>query len=299
MRRLPSFSALRAFEAAARLGSFSLACQELHLTPSAVSHQVRSLEGYFGRPLFIRHNRHNELTADGQRLLTSPSPAFDAIEVACSELSPGPRKKSLAIHCSPSFASKWLGPRLPDFMRQHPSTTIRLSSGAEPVELVGSEAIDAAISYGATPERPELVTEPLGLEEVSALCTPAMAAGFDCTDLSRLADLVLIESLISPVRWSDWFVANGLKRPPVRGAPSFDRGALAISAARQGLGVALESRRFAYEELAAGELVPLGGDRYHGVTTDLHYLSYRSGQKSADIIAPFREWLFDQIASGS
>jgi LysR family glycine cleavage system transcriptional activator len=299
MRRVPSFSALRAFEAAARLGSFSLACQELHLTPSAVSHQVRSLEGYFGHPLFIRHNRHNELTADGQRLLTSLSPAFDAIEVACSELSPSPRKKSLAIHCSPSFASKWLGPRLPDFMRQHPSIAIRLSSGAEPIELVGSEAIDAAVTYGGVLEWPGLITEPLGPEEVSAFCTLAMAAEFGSADLSRLADLALIESLVSPVRWSDWFVANGLKRPPVRGAPSFDRGALAISAARQGLGVALESRRFAHEELAAGELVPLGGDRFHRVTADLHWLSYRSGKKSANIIAPFRGWLFDQIASES
>jgi LysR family glycine cleavage system transcriptional activator len=85
----------------------------------------------------------------------------------------------------------------------------------------------------------------------------------------------------------------------VRRALSFDPGALAISAARQGLGVALESRRVAYEELAAGELVLLGGDCFHCVTTDPHYLSYRSGQKSADIIAPFREWLFDQIASES
>jgi LysR family glycine cleavage system transcriptional activator len=279
MRRLPSFSALRGFEAAARLGSFSLACKELHLTPSAISHQVRSLEAYFGRALFIRRNRCNELTQEGRRLLVGLSPAFDAIEVACTELKPGPRRKTLAIHCSPSFASQWLGPNLPDFVKRNPSIAIRLTSSAEPTDLLGSEEIDAVISYGSAIDSPGLVSESLGAEEVVALCSPDLAARFDPSDPLSLTALPLIESTVSLVRWSDWFVANGMEGSQLKDGVAFDRGALAIAAARQGMGVTLEAQRFAREDRATGKLVLLGGTRFMGITRELHFLTYRAGPK--------------------
>ena len=120
MRRLPSFFSLRAFEAAARLGGFTQAGEALHLTPSAISHQVRALETWFGRALFTRSVRKVTLTADGQRLLEQLSQAFDQIEDACAQLRPPEAGSELAVHCSPSFAAKWLGPRLPQFMAAHP-----------------------------------------------------------------------------------------------------------------------------------------------------------------------------------
>ncbi|MGH1571275.1 LysR family transcriptional regulator [Methylobacterium sp. P31] len=147
MRRIPSFPALRAFEAAARLGSFARASAELHLTPSAVSHQIRALERWFGQPLFRRANRQATLTADGQRLLSGLTDAFDAIEAVCAELSPPP-PSSLAVHCTPSFAAKWLGPRLPAFLETHPGIAIRLSTSADPVDLGRREEIDMLIAYG-------------------------------------------------------------------------------------------------------------------------------------------------------
>jgi DNA-binding transcriptional LysR family regulator len=296
MRRLPSFSALRAFEAAARLGSFSLACKELHLTPSAISHQVRSLEDYFGHPLFIRRNRYNELTHEGRRLLVGLSPAFDAIEVACARLKPGPRRKTLAIHCSPSFASQWLGPALPDFVKRNPSMAIRITSSAEPADLLGSEEVDAVISYGSAIDSPGLVRESLGAEEVVALCSPDLAARFDPDDPLSLTALPLICSTVSPVRWSDWFVANGMECAQLNEGVAFDRGALAIAAARQGLGVALEARRFALEDLATGKLVLLGDSRFRSIMCELHFLTYRAGPKNAAIITPFRDWLFQRLA---
>jgi LysR family glycine cleavage system transcriptional activator len=296
MRRLPSFSALRGFEAAARLGSFSLACKELHLTPSAISHEVRSLEDYFGRPLFIRRNRCNQLTQEGRRLLVGLSPAFDAIEVACAELTPGPKRKTLAVHCSPSFASQWLGPSLPDFVKRNPSVAIRLTSSAEPANLFGSEGIDAVISYGSAMDSPGLVSESLGAEEVVAVCSPDIAARFDPSDPLSLAALPLIESTVSPVRWSDWFVANGMAGSPLKAGIAFDRGALAIAAARQGMGVTLEARRFAREDLATGKLVLLGGTPFMSIMRELHFLAYRAGPKNAAIITPFRDWLFQRLA---
>jgi DNA-binding transcriptional LysR family regulator len=133
MRRIPNFVLLRAFEAAARLESFTLAASELHLTQSAISHQVKELEQYFGRPLFHRRNRRVETTSEGRRLHESLGRVFDVIEAACAEVTLDPLAQVLAVHCAPSFAVKWLGPRLPEFMQTHPNVTIRLSSDAEPI----------------------------------------------------------------------------------------------------------------------------------------------------------------------
>ena len=105
MQRIPSLHALRAFEAAARLGSFARASEELHLTPSAISHQVRALEQHLARALFMRANRQVILTPDGERLLAGLSPAFGIIQVVCAELSPRSQSHDLSVHCAPSFAA--------------------------------------------------------------------------------------------------------------------------------------------------------------------------------------------------
>jgi DNA-binding transcriptional LysR family regulator len=290
LRKLPSFFALRAFEAAARLNSFTLAGRELHLTPSAISHQVRSLEEYFGKPLFERRNRRIEVTEDGARLLGGLTGAFDAIEAICAELGPSPRRNSLVVHCAPSFAAKWLGPRLPDFMRRHPEISLQLLSGAGPIDLMRRDELDVAIIYGGAAPSAGTVIEPLGDEDVTAFCRPDMAAA----DPSRLT---LIESSVSPVRWSDWFQLNNLSMPAQQARPSFDRGALAISAACQGLGVALETRRFAQDELDCGELVELGQGRLKAIRRPMHFLCYRDGHKSAAPITAFRNWLLECVAA--
>jgi LysR family transcriptional regulator, glycine cleavage system transcriptional activator len=136
MRRLPSFHALRAFEAAARLGSFVRASEELHLTASAISHQVRALEEYFGRHLFEAGSRAKVLTDDGARLAAGLAHAFDAMETACAEVTPKASASTLTVHCAPTFAAKWLGPRLSSFMECHPSISIRMSTGAGSYDLI-------------------------------------------------------------------------------------------------------------------------------------------------------------------
>jgi len=138
------------------------------------------------------------------------------------------------------------------------------------------------------------VIEPLGDEDVTALCRPDLAQNFDPADPSHLT---LIESSVSPVRWSDWFQLNGLIMPAQQARPSFDRGALAISAACQGLGVALESRRFAMDELARGELVELGQGRLKAIRRPMHFLCYRDGHKGAAPITAFRSWLLECVAA--
>ena len=125
MRKIPNFVLLRAFESAARLESFTLAANELHLTQSAISHQIKELEEYFSKPLFIRRNRKVELNSEGKRLLDSLSRVFDVIEAACNEVGLAPESQVLALHCAPSFAINWLGPRLPTFVKKYPNITIR------------------------------------------------------------------------------------------------------------------------------------------------------------------------------
>ncbi|MFZ4407116.1 MAG: LysR substrate-binding domain-containing protein [Paracraurococcus sp.] len=294
MRRLPSFFALRAFEAAARLESFALAGAELHLSASAVSHQVRALEEWAGRRLFHRRSGQGvEPTPEGRALLGRLTPILDVLEEACATLRPEPGAQALAVHCAPSFAAKWLGPRLPGFMARHPGLGIRVTASAEPVDLARQAEIDLVIAYGAVPAQPGVVAEPLGTERVVALVAPGRAAGFDLAGPALPHGLVLIESAVSPVRWADWLALNGL-RPPAGGArPSFDRAAMAISAAAQGVGVALESTRLAAEELARGELIELGAGRCRGVERVLHHLCYRAAQRGLPKVAAFRAWLLE------
>ena len=299
MRQLPSFSALRAFEAAARLESFALAAAELHLSASAVSHQVRALEAQLGQGLFARRSGQGvEPTAAGRQLLARLTPILDELEAACAALRPEPAADAapLALHCVPSFAAQWLGPRLPGFLAAHPGITLRLTANADPVDLARQPGIDLAIAYGAAPAQPGVVAEPLGPEQVTALVAPALQARLDLAGRALPAGLTLIDSAVSPVRWEEWLALNRLGPPPAAPRPSFDRAAMAIAAAAQGVGVALESTRLAAGELARGELVVLGGGRFRGLPRVLHHLCTRAAQRGVPRIAAFRAWLLQEAA---
>lgn len=294
MRGLPSFHALRAFEAAARLGSFVRASQELHLTASAISHQVRALEEHFGRRLFEAGSRARVLTDDGARLSAGLVHAFDAMEAACAEVVPRASASTLTVRCAPSFAAKWLGPRLPGFMQRHPSIPIRMSTGAGSYDLIKDEATDVAIVYGDAPAGAGVSADPLGEESVIALCSPSLAAGLAGYSRRAMLALPLIESSVSPIRWSDWFAANGLGRHPQAPTTGFDRGALVVSAAVQGMGVALETERFVEAELASGQLAVLGGGQFRAMRRVLHHLLSRTGPHVPHRVRVFRSWLLEE-----
>ena len=294
MRQLPPLVAVIAFEAAARHESFLLASAELNLTPSAISHQVRNLEEWLHRKLFIRATRRLALTEDGKRLLGDLTPALSAIDDACAVLRPRPRRSQLAVHCAPSFAAKWLGPRLTGFMKAHPSVTIRLTSSAAPVSLAKDSSIDVHIAYGAAPVVKGVVVEPLGIEITAPLCSPKLLPKGRRISPQELLELVLIESQLNPVGWSDWCKFNRLKAPR-RESPSFDRGALSVAAAVDGMGVALETERFVEAELARGELVVLTGPRLRPIKRQLHYLCYRLSSEASPGLMSFSKWLMEEL----
>lgn len=289
---MPNYVLLRAFEAAARLESFTLAAKELHLTQSAISHQIKELEEYFGKPLFFRKNRKVEPTSEGRRLLESLSRIFDVIEAACNEVTLAPNSQVLALHCSPSFAAKWLSPRLPEFIKANPDITIRMTSGAEPIDLLRNQEIDVAISYQFTHTGPGITSVSLGEEKIIPMCSP------DLIDpkvpvKELMSKLTLIESSLNLHTWERWFEINHLKNPSSR-KMSFDRAALSISAAVDGIGAVLESVRFAERELSRGELVEIGQQIFLPTTDRTHFLSYRSNTKNSQKIKLFNEWIFSK-----
>ena len=289
---MPNYVLLRAFEAAARLESFTLAAKELHLTQSAISHQIKELEEYFGKPLFFRKNRKVEPTSEGRRLLESLSRIFDVIEAACNEVTLAPNSQVLALHCSPSFAAKWLSPRLPEFIKANPDITIRMTSGAEPIDLLRNQEIDVAISYQFTPTGPGITSVSLGEEKIIPMCSPdLMDPKVPVKEL--MSKLTLIESSLNLHTWERWFEINHLKNPSTR-KMSFDRAALSISAAVDGIGAVLESVRFAERELSRGELVEIGQQIFLPTTDRTHFLSYRSNTKNSQKIKLFNEWIFSK-----
>lgn len=298
MRKLPSFFSLRAFEAAARLGSFTLAAEELHLTTSAISHQVRALEKWCGKDLFIRQTRRVTLTMEGRLLQHKLTPAFDAIEDACAAFRQADERAVLAVHCAPSFASKWLSPRLGQFMLAHPTITLQMSSSAEPVDLQRDGGADIDITYGAPSHRDGVIVEALGEEATLPLCSPDWLRRHPVREPADLLGMALIESKLNPVRWKDWFDLHGL-RLPARAQSSFDRGSLAVAAAVDGLGVALESARFAEAELARGELVVVGDENFRTMRREMHFLCYRRGDAGGAGVKAFREWIGAVTRDGS
>ncbi len=301
MQRIPSLHALRAFEAAARLGSFARASEELHLTPSAISHQVRALEQHLARALFMRTKRQVILTPDGERLLAGLSHAFGTIQEVCAELSPRSQTHDLSVHCAPSFAAKWLGPRLPCFIMEQPSINIRLSTSAEHPDLMRpdlmhNEQIDVAIAYGTAPKLRGITVRSLGPEEICALCSPEFAAAKRAVKSADIERIVMLESSFSPVRWADWFALNNLRLAGKRAGPSFDRGSLVVAAAAQGLGVALESLRFAQTELDAGSLIRFGEGRFRSIERDMHFLCFRTRDQNSQKIRRFCDWVLREAS---
>ena len=289
---MPNYVLLRAFEAAARLESFTLAAKELHLTQSAISHQIRELEEYFGKPLFFRKNRKVEPTAEGRRLLESLSRVFDVIEAACNEVTLAPSSQVLALHCSPSFAAKWLSPRLPEFIKANPDITIRMTSGAEPIDLLRNQEIDIAISYQFTHAGPGITSISLGEEKIAPMCSPQLIDP-KVPVKELMSKLTLIESSLNHHTWEQWFEVNQLTNPSTR-KMSFDRAALSISAAVDGIGAVLESVRFAERELSRGELVEIGQEIFLPTRDRTHFLSYRSNTKNSPKIKLFNEWIFSK-----
>lgn len=287
-------STLRVFEAAGRWQSFHAAAAELNLTPSAVSHAMRRMEEALGAQLFERTGRNLRLTPGGEALMVHTSRAFEELRLGL-ELVSTQTPHLLRLHSAPSFAAQWLTPRLPRFFEEHPQVEVRLSAGVDYAKFDTTE-FDADIVYGP-PRQAGLEMIPLIQETVTPLCSPQLARRIgSATDLLRCP---LIHSDFKQIRWPAWFAANGIAAPSVPRGSRFDRSFIAIAAAVNGLGVALESTLLAEREIADGRLVaPLSK-----VAKDVHYvghhLVYPSPHGQRATLKLFSRWLFRELGVGS
>src|SRR5688572_25426725 len=287
----PPMGAIRAFAAAARLSSFTRAAEELGVTQSAVSHGIRELEARIGRPLFVRDGRRLTLSETGRLYLPFVGDALDRLKAGDRALADPERNPHvLTVSVSPSFAAKWLVPRLGAFFAAHPDLDLRISATPQHVNLADGE-IDLAVRHGDG-HWPNLAAVQLCREEWFPVCNPLLAPGGAPLGLAELADLPLIHHR-DPQVWTDWLRGRGFEPPPaVRHGPVYNEMSLAIDAAVAGQGVALARSALASLDLAAGRLVRPVPEAAPA------RLGYRSvcdpASSSLPKIARFRAWLLEQ-----
>ena len=284
---IPPLTALQAFETIARRKSFALAAEELHLTPSAVSHQVAKLEGLLHVRLFERSARGVELTPAGQQYLQRVASALGAINAATEDLRHGVQD-TLYVHSSPSFASLWLMPRIARFTEQHPHISLMLSASHVHSDFqLGQMDID--IRYGL-PNWPHLEVEPVFTEKIMPLASPEFIRQHALHRPQDLLRVPLIQSSVSVVQWADWFARCGGEDRPERMGLRFDRAMMSLDAAVQKLGVALESSSIGQSLIASGKLQPVF-EEHMSVEVQAHFMVYPARHASRPEVKCFVEWL--------
>ncbi|MDP3661075.1 transcriptional regulator GcvA [Phenylobacterium sp.] len=257
-RRLPPLNALRAFEAAARHLNFSRAADELSVTPGAVSQQIQNLEDYVGASLFKRTPKGLLLTDAAQTALPALREAFDRLAEAASLLTAAVDGRRLTLTAAPSFAAKWLVPRLGKFEQAFPQVDVWLSAGLELVDLTTGE-VDVAIRYGGG-RYPGLEVRRLMSETVLPVISPELLAAQPLAEPKDLMNHILLhdgspEPDDSCPDWAMWLAARGVRGVDGARGPRFNQSSLVIEAALNGRGVALAKRTLAQADLEAGRLI--------------------------------------------
>jgi LysR family glycine cleavage system transcriptional activator len=288
MSKIPLHS-LPGFIAAARLGNLSRAAASLHLTVSALSHQMRGLEDQLRRKLFERTRRGLTLTDAGERLFQTVAPPYDLLELA---LRPerSRNEQSLVLSVMPSVASSWLMPRLGAFVAANPEIELSIQSTMDLVDF-DREAVDAGMRFGLG-DWPGLRTEPLFDEWVLPVAAPALLARFSATARRELSGLPLLRDPAD--RWREWFERFG-GTPPRRYVASFDNTETLHRAAIEGMGVALGRLTMARPMLDSGRLVALSPQRLSAGRS--HYLVYPPRSERHPALTVFRSWLLDAAAA--
>lgn len=294
MASVPPIPNLLAFEAVARRRSFALAAAELHLTASAISHQVARLESQLGVRLFERSSHGVRLSTAGDLYLLRVGGALSAIAAATDDLQQGV-SNSLYVHSAPSVASLWLMPRLRAFAQACPDISLNLSAAHTPSDFALGQA-DIDIRYGV-PQWPDLVVEPLFEERILPLASPAFIQEHRLKRPEHLLDVPLIQSNVNVVQWPDWFAAFSERRAPDRFPRRFDRAQMSIDAATQGLGVALESATLAGRHLADRRLRPVFGlDK--AIKVKAHFAVYPARHAKRPPVEAFLAWLHGEASKG-
>ncbi|TDO97924.1 LysR substrate-binding domain-containing protein [Marinomonas balearica] len=301
MRRyIPSSTALKCFEASVRHLSFTRAAEELHLTQSAVSRQIRNLEEFLSRELFIRLNKRLVLTGTGAAYYKEILPLLDAMEGACLRmLRREDEKTTLKITSLPTLASHWLIPKLSEFQELHPELQIKVNS-LESTSSIDEESTDILLHYGGD-HWPQGISHHLMSEQVIAVCSPQLIglpthrrilgkpAEEDVQKVKANVlnyDLIHLSSRVNA--WPDWLAAHKLEQSTLSGA-TFEHFHMLLEAAKQSMGVAILPTFIVKQGLESGELISPFGDAIE--TPHEYFLSYPAGKADLEQVVMFRDWL--------
>lgn len=298
---MPPFLSVRVFEAAARSSSFARAAEELGITAGAVSQHIRALEEFAGQPLFRRLGRGVELTDAGHAAFSHASAAIAEMLQAGRAMRASMRGRRISISTAPSFASKWLIPRLSLFQERYPDIEVRLSADMALIDFASTD-IDLAIRYGAGGYE-GLHCERLMSEAVAVVASPRLLNGRGpVLTAADLVDLPLIHD-DAPERdpscptWSMWFAARGQKRDDADRGLRFNQSSLALEAAAAGKGLVLAKRQLALRDLVDGALVaPL--EEAHAPVSFAYWLVWPRGRRFEPAQAAFLNWLREQVIEG-
>lgn len=290
---LPSIGALAAFESAARHGSFTRAADELHLTQGAVSRQIRQLEAQLGIALFERVRQRVFLTDVGRLYLGDVTRLLkDLTDATQRAMAFAGGQGTLNIAVLPTLATRWLMPRLPGFLAEHPDTLVNFAVRLVPFDF-SAEPFDAAIHYGE-PTWPGAVCEPLMPEEMVPVAAKGLKAARGIAAPADLLGLPLLHQVTRPTAWPDWFAAAGLDDPRVHRGPRFEQFSMIAQAAVAGIGIALVPRFLIEEELGSGRLEILFERPLR--STGAYYVVYPEAKAGFSLVRAFTRWLRDRAA---
>lgn len=293
-RYLPPLNSLRAYECAARHMSFTLASQELNVTPAAISHQVKVLEKHLGVPLFTRLTRKLVLTQAGESMLAEVSEALDKISGAVGGVKRTVVNERLTLRLGPSLAARWLSPRLHLFWQQFPQIDLYLLHSNSPVNF-DREDIDLAITYGKGDWSGVVVSHLLD-SDFFPVCSPGLLdAHARATQASCLEDLTLLHDA-SYEGWENWLQLAGMSGVSSHRGPIIDDTNVLIQAALNGQGIALGSTLLVQEYLDAGQLVrPFETELK---SDSAYYIVCPSGHLRRPAVQEFKNWLLQYRVPG-
>ncbi|WP_417725500.1 LysR substrate-binding domain-containing protein [Salipiger sp.] len=294
MSRDQNLNAFLYFEAVARRGSLTRAAEELSVSPSAVSQQVKQLEQQLGVKLFRRNGRALSLTLEGEQLFQASTAAISMLREAHRNLGRARESRRLNLRVSPSFGVRWLGPRLHRFVERHPTWDLRVDAAPDPTDFE-REIMDLDIRYGLG-TWPGFHVSPMVRDHMLPLCSPDYLAGLDteADPRSRFEKARLIDSARNLCQWDVWLRRNELSARNTK-AILIDRSSMALQLAADGAGVVLESLVMASAEVAEGRLVPFTPSLpvlvyiAHWATCPTRYLNRRA-------VRLFMDWITEESA---
>ncbi|MBU3724284.1 MAG: LysR family transcriptional regulator [Burkholderiaceae bacterium] len=286
--RMPALHLLIAFEAVARQGSVSKAANELHLTPSAISHRIAKLEAQLGTSLFLRTSHGIGLTQKGRRYNEALSETLGRLSEISECLNPPDTDDPVRIHTGPGFARLWLMPRLTLFREKHPKIKVELSSSFDPVDF-RNDSVDLWVQRGK-PAKGDFVVENFFTEQFVPLASPAFLKSNPLKSISDLANAPLIYCSRATPAWPDWFATNGCGKLKLDWDLAFTHAGHSLQAAVQGLGVVLESLELSEPFLKNKRLVR-ALPKLPAMQGPGQHLIYPEKYLDRPHVAEFRSWL--------